>query len=69
MTTTKFLVPAMTCGHCTSAVTEELKKISGVVEVEIDLETKQVTVDSSIEIEWQDVVEAIDEAGFEAVKI
>lgn len=67
MTTTIFLVPGMTCGHCQQAVTTELSKLDGVTQVDVNLETKSVSVVSVNELAWEQVVEAVDEAGFEAV--
>lgn len=67
MTTTTFLVPGMTCGHCKSAVTEELSKINGVINIDADLDSKKVTIESEADVEWQIIVGAVDEAGFEAV--
>ena len=67
MTTTTFLVPGMTCGHCKGAVTDELSKISGVSKVDVDLDSKQVTINSEADVEWGVIVDAVDEAGFEAV--
>lgn len=67
MSTTTFLVPGMTCGHCTKAVTDEVSKIDGVTAVDIDLDTKQVTVNATADIAWDALVAAVDEAGFEAV--
>jgi copper chaperone len=67
MTTTVFSVPGMTCGHCKQAVTTEVGKIVGVSDVDVDLDSKQVTVTSSQPLSWSDLVSAVDEAGFEAV--
>jgi len=67
MTTATFLVPGMTCGHCTGAVTDELSKINGVTKVDVDLESKKVKIESDVAVDWQIIVDAIDEAGFEAV--
>lgn len=67
MTTTTFLVPGMTCGHCKGAVTDELSKINGVTNIDVDLDSKKVTIESEAVVEWQVIVDAIDEAGFEAV--
>ena len=67
MTTTTFLVPGMTCGHCTGAVTDELSKIYGVSKVVVVLECKKVKIESDVAVDWQIIVDAIDEAGFEAV--
>jgi copper chaperone len=58
----------MTCGHCKGAVTDELSKINGVTSVDVDLDSKVVSVESSAAIEWQAIADAVDEAGFEAVK-
>lgn len=66
-TRTTFLVPGMTCGHCTQAVTEEVSKIDGVTEVSVDLDSKSVVVESVTPVAWDDLVAAVDEAGFEAV--
>ena len=67
MTTMTFSVPGMTCGHCKQAVTSELTKITGVTSVDVDLDTKQVVVASESPVEWKAIVDAVDEAGFEAV--
>ena len=67
MSTTTFSVPGMTCGHCKQAVTTELTKITGVTSVDVDLDTKQVVVASESPVEWKAIVDAVDEAGFEAV--
>ena len=67
MSSTTFSVPGMTCGHCKQAVTTELIKIAGVTTVDVDLDTKQVVVASESPLEWKAIVDAVDEAGFEAV--
>ncbi len=67
MVTTTFQVPGMTCGHCTGAVTDELNKIIGVTKIEVDLDTKIVSIESESQVEWELIAAAIDEAGFEAI--
>ena len=59
--------PGMTWGHCKQAVTAELSKLTGVSTVDVDLDTKAVTVTSSGALDWSAISEAVDEAGFEAV--
>ena len=70
MTTTTYNVAGMTCGHCVSAVTEEISKLPGVTDVSIDLVaggTTPVTVTSSEPLDEAAVSEAVDEAGYEVV--
>ncbi|HET6740628.1 MAG TPA: heavy-metal-associated domain-containing protein [Kribbella sp.] len=67
-TTTTYSVSGMTCGHCTAAVTEELSKLAGVQEVQIDLVaggTSAVRVTSESALDDAAVREAVDEAGYE----
>jgi copper chaperone len=60
-------VSGMTCGHCVSAVTMELSLLPSVTEVEVDLETGQVTITSDAAMDQSQVATAIDEAGYELV--
>ena len=64
MTTQTFTVEGMTCGHCVSAVTEQVAQIPGVHDVRIDLTTGIVTVESDAPLEDADVAAADDEAGY-----
>ena len=66
MTETRiFSVPGMHCGHCKEAVAHELAGVLGVEWVDVDLETKRVTV-SGRGLEDAALRAAIDEAGYEA---
>jgi copper chaperone len=58
-------VPGMTCGHCKAAVTEEVGKVTGVASVDVNLDTKLVTI-SGENLDNTALRAAIDEAGFEA---
>ncbi|MFF3073197.1 heavy-metal-associated domain-containing protein [Kitasatospora sp. NPDC057936] len=60
-----FQVQGMTCGHCVSSVTAELKKIDGVTAVAVDLATGRVTVDATAPLADEAVAAAIDEAGYD----
>jgi copper chaperone CopZ len=60
----------MTCGHCVSAVTEEVQSISGVSEVTIDLVEggdSSVIVTSEASLDVKAVRAAVDEAGYELI--
>ena len=66
MSTQTFPVTGMTCGHCVSAVTSELKEITGVTDVSVDLVadgTSTVSVTSDTPVSPVDVATALDEAG------
>jgi copper chaperone len=70
MTTTTYLVSGMTCGHCVSAVTEEISSREGVTGVEVDLVaggTSRVTVTSTTELPAAAVADAVEEAGHHLV--
>lgn len=62
---TSINVVGMTCGHCVNSVTQELKKISGVSEVQVDLTTGKVEITSAAELTQSAIQEAITEAGYE----
>jgi copper chaperone len=65
MATITFSVPGMTCGHCVSAVSGELAKVPGVVDVRVDLDTKAVVVTGD-GLDAAALAAAVDEAGFDA---
>ena len=60
-------VPGMTCGHCVSAVSEELESLAGVEEIDIDLNAggvSTVTITSTQELSPSEIGEAVAEAGY-----
>ena len=62
--TLTFTVPGMTCGHCETAVKNEVGHVPGVTAVLVDLDTKDVTVTGD-ELDRDAIVAAIDEAGYD----
>lgn len=40
----KIHVPDMACGHCSNAITQALKALDAAAEVQVDLESKLVSV-------------------------
>ena len=60
-----FQVTGMTCGHCVSAVTEEVGAIAGVTNVAVDLTSGRVTVEGGREVTTAEVAAAVDEAGYQ----
>lgn len=43
----EFNVPDMACGHCASTVTDTVRQVDPRARVEVNLETKEVKVDSN----------------------
>jgi copper chaperone len=60
-------VSGMTCGHCVSAVSEELESLDGVEEIAVDLNAggvSTVTITSTQELSPSEIGEAVAEAGY-----
>ena len=64
MTTLSYSVPGVSCAHCRRAIEEEVSQVDGVEAVDVDLDTKTVTV-SGEPLDAAAIVAAIDEAGYE----
>jgi copper chaperone CopZ len=60
-----YRVPDMSCDHCKHAVSSELALVPGVEQVEVELETKLVTVRGT-SLDDTALRAAIEEAGYEA---
>jgi copper chaperone CopZ len=66
-TTTTVSVSGMTCGHCVSAVSEELESLAGVEAIDIELNAggiSTVTITSTKELSPSEIGEAVAEAGY-----
>jgi len=60
----EFTIPAMSCGHCAGVITQTVKSLDPAAQVNVDLVSKKVVVQSS-----QDkptVAAALAEAGYPA---
>ena len=65
MCTATYTVVGMTCGHCVSAVTEEVSRVAGVGGVDVDLASGGLTVTSEAPVDESAVRSAVEEAGYE----
>ena len=65
MTTASYTVTGMTCGHCVTAVTEEVSQLPGVTAVDVDLATGGLTLTSDEPVDESAVRAAVEEAGYE----
>ena len=67
MATASYTVVGMTCDHCVNAVRTEISRITGVVDVDVDLASGRVSVESAEPIDDAAVAAAVDEAGYAVV--
>jgi copper chaperone len=67
MSTTTYSVQGMTCGHCVQTVKEAITGLPGVTEVDVDLRSGHVTVNSEGDLDVADVEAAVAEVGYEVV--
>ena len=65
----KISIEGMSCQHCVNHVTEALKELEGVDQVEVSLEEKRAIIESAKEIADADIKNAIEEVGYEVVEI
>lgn len=57
-------IEGMQCNHCKMSVEKALKSIEGVTKVEVSLEDKTATIETTKEMEEGKIKEVIEEAGF-----
>jgi copper chaperone CopZ len=63
--TVTFTVPGIHCGHCAAAIKEEISRVGGVGDVDVDLDSKAVTIQGEALSEGA-LRAAIADAGYEA---
>lgn len=68
MTTTEFRVTGMTCSHCEHAVATEVGQLPGVQNVDVSAGTGRLVVTSTAPVEEAQVLAAVEEAGYQAVR-
>lgn len=61
---TQLNVTGMTCGHCQGAVKSALEAVSGVNNVEVDLDSGLAKVAGEVDV--QKLLAAVEEAGYQA---
>ena len=63
----QYRVPGVSCQHCVAAVTSEVGKLAGVERVQVNLDSKLVTVEHSDSVVPASIIAAIKEAGYDEV--
>ena len=67
-TTNEFQVTGMTCGHCEMSVREEVGELFGVTDIQVSAQTGRLVVTSEEPLDDAQVLAAVQEAGYSAVK-
>ena len=67
--TKKIIVDGMMCDHCKNRVKNAISKISGVKNVDVNLETKEVIIESEIDIDTNQFKNAVEDEGYKFVSI
>jgi copper chaperone len=68
MTTERFQVPEVSCQHCVNAITKEVSALAGVQRVQVNLDDKTVVVEHGEQVATDQIVAAINEAGYDEVR-
>ncbi|SDO04438.1 Copper chaperone CopZ [Cryobacterium flavum] len=68
MATNEYQVTGMTCGHCEMSIREEVAEIAGVEDIQVSAQTGKLVVTSSDSVEDGQILAAVAEAGYSAVR-
>ena len=68
MATNTYQVTGMTCGHCEMSIREEVAEIPGVEDIQVSAQNGTLTVTGSASVEDAQVLAAVAEAGYSAVR-
>lgn len=64
MTTKTYLVPNISCGHCTATIERELKLVDGLESVKAEIDSKKVTVAVENDAILKDIEATLEEIGY-----
>ena len=67
-TTQTYAVTGMTCGHCESAVREEISQIPGIEQIDVSASTGTLAITADGPVDDAAVIAAVDEAGYQAAR-
>lgn len=66
MTQKTFVVPNISCGHCTHTIEMELGDLAGVKRVQADVESRNVTVEWEEPATWDGIQKLLQEINYPA---
>lgn len=64
MSSKTFIVPSISCDHCTHTIETELADVAGVQSVKADVDSKQVSVTWQEPATWDAIVATLQEINF-----
>ena len=59
-----YSIPNISCGHCVATIERELSPLEGVIKVNAQIDSRQVTVEANDENVLREVEITLDEIGF-----
>lgn len=62
-------INGMSCGHCVKHVTNALNEVEGITQVNVELETNKAIIEAAESVTDEQIIAAIDDAGYEVVSI
>ena len=62
--TTELRVPDASCGHCKTTIETAVSSLGGVTHVELDLDTKRLTVEHGGSVDIDNLTSAVRNAGY-----
>jgi len=68
MATNEYQVTGMTCGHCEMSVREEVGQVAGVEGIQVSARTGLLSVTGAADIDDAQILAAVEEAGYSAVR-
>jgi copper chaperone CopZ len=69
MATNEYQVTGMSCGHCEASVRGEVSKLDGVDRIDVSAASGRLVITSTAPLSDADVLAAVDEAGYAAVRV
>ena len=62
-------IEGMSCNHCVAHVTDALKEVAGIENVQVNLDDKYALIDLTREVDHEKIKSAIEEVGYKVTGI
>ncbi len=61
---TQLIAPEIVCDGCVNSIKKALSNINGISKIDVEIQTKTVTIEHSPEITKEQIFEALEEIGY-----